>query len=159
MGGEFRGESVHVYVWLSPFTVRLKRSQRCESAQYKIKNVKKKKKEKKEGPLWTSKRSSNCGISALKSHRRYFRAALPVLCPKRGWRGDHLAAEFQGGPVARKPSPAVPQNDRPARHGSQSDAFIVRMCTITTPIISFFSIELSLFIFPLNHCPLLIFSI
>lgn len=28
----------------------------------------------------------------LWSHGRYFRVALPVLCPKRRWRGDHLAA-------------------------------------------------------------------
>ena len=27
MGGEFRGEWIHVYVWLSPFTVHLKLSQ------------------------------------------------------------------------------------------------------------------------------------
>ena len=29
MGGEFGGEWVHVYVWLSPFAVHLKLSQRC----------------------------------------------------------------------------------------------------------------------------------
>ena len=29
MGGEFQGEWIHVYVWLSPFTVRLKLSQHC----------------------------------------------------------------------------------------------------------------------------------
>ena len=39
MGGDLRGEWIHVSVWLSPFTVRLKLSQRCELAQYKIKNV------------------------------------------------------------------------------------------------------------------------
>ena len=39
MGGDFGGKWVHVYVWLSPFTVCLKQSQCCESAQYKIKNV------------------------------------------------------------------------------------------------------------------------
>ena len=27
MGGEFRGEWIHVYVWLSPFAVHLKLSQ------------------------------------------------------------------------------------------------------------------------------------
>ena len=38
MGGEFGGEWMHVYVWLSPFAVHLKLSQRCSSAilQYKI---------------------------------------------------------------------------------------------------------------------------
>ena len=29
MGGEFGGERIHVYVWLSPFTVYLKPSQHC----------------------------------------------------------------------------------------------------------------------------------
>ena len=29
MGGEFGGEWIHVYVWLSPFAVRLKLSQHC----------------------------------------------------------------------------------------------------------------------------------
>ena len=29
MGGEFRGEWIHVYVWLSPFTIHLKLSQHC----------------------------------------------------------------------------------------------------------------------------------
>ena len=29
MGGEFGGEWTHVYVWLRPFTVRLKLSQHC----------------------------------------------------------------------------------------------------------------------------------
>ena len=29
MGGEFRGEWIHVYVWLSPFIVHLKSSQHC----------------------------------------------------------------------------------------------------------------------------------
>ena len=29
MGGVFRGEGIHVYVWLSPFTVHLKLSQHC----------------------------------------------------------------------------------------------------------------------------------
>ena len=29
MGGEFEGEWTHVYVWLSPFGVRLKLSQHC----------------------------------------------------------------------------------------------------------------------------------
>ena len=28
-GGEFGGEWIHVYVWLSPFAVHLKRSQHC----------------------------------------------------------------------------------------------------------------------------------
>ena len=31
-GGEFGGEWIHVYVWLSPFTVHLKLSQHCYSA-------------------------------------------------------------------------------------------------------------------------------
>ena len=36
--GEFGGEWVHVYVWLSPFAVHLELSQHCLSAipQYKI---------------------------------------------------------------------------------------------------------------------------
>ena len=29
MGGEFGGEWIHVYVWLSPFAVHLKLSQQC----------------------------------------------------------------------------------------------------------------------------------
>ena len=29
LGGEFGGEWIHVYVWLNPFTVHLKLSQRC----------------------------------------------------------------------------------------------------------------------------------
>ena len=29
MGGEFGGEWIHVYVWLSPFTVHLKLQQHC----------------------------------------------------------------------------------------------------------------------------------
>jgi len=29
MGGEFGGEGIHVYVWLSPFLVHLKPSQHC----------------------------------------------------------------------------------------------------------------------------------
>ena len=29
MGGDFGGEWIHVYVWLSPFTVHLKLSQHC----------------------------------------------------------------------------------------------------------------------------------
>ena len=40
MGGEFGGEWIYVYVWLSPFTAHLKLSQHCQSAilQYKIKS-------------------------------------------------------------------------------------------------------------------------
>jgi len=42
MGGEFRGERIHVCVWLSPFAVHLKLSQHRSSAilQYKVKNWK-----------------------------------------------------------------------------------------------------------------------
>ena len=29
MGGEFGGERIHVYVWLSPFTVHVRLSQHC----------------------------------------------------------------------------------------------------------------------------------
>ena len=29
MGGEFRGEWIHVYIWLGPFAVHLKISQLC----------------------------------------------------------------------------------------------------------------------------------
>ena len=29
MGGEFGGEQIHIYVWLSPFTVHLRLSQHC----------------------------------------------------------------------------------------------------------------------------------
>ena len=45
--GEFGREWIHVYEWLSPFTVHLKLSQHCSLAipQYKIKSLKKKKKE------------------------------------------------------------------------------------------------------------------
>ena len=32
MGGQFVGECIHVYVWLSPFAVHLKLSQHCLSA-------------------------------------------------------------------------------------------------------------------------------
>ena len=40
MGGEFGGEWIYVYVWLSPLTAHLKLSQHCPSAilQYKIKS-------------------------------------------------------------------------------------------------------------------------
>ena len=43
MGGEFGGEWMHVYVWLSHFAVQLKLSQHCSLAilQYKIKSLKK----------------------------------------------------------------------------------------------------------------------
>ena len=46
MGREFGREWIYVYVRLSPFTVRLKLSQHCQSAmlQYKIKSSKEKKK-------------------------------------------------------------------------------------------------------------------
>ena len=42
MGRKFRGEWVHVYVWLSPLIVHLKSSQHRQSAilQYKIKSFK-----------------------------------------------------------------------------------------------------------------------
>ena len=44
MGGEFGGEWIHGYVWLSLFTAHLKLSQHCSSTvlQYKIKKLKKK---------------------------------------------------------------------------------------------------------------------
>ena len=40
MGGQFGGEWIHVYVWLTPFAVHLKISQHCSSAivQYEIKS-------------------------------------------------------------------------------------------------------------------------
>ena len=43
MGGQFRGEWIHIYVWLSPFTNHLKLQQNCPSAitQYNIKSFKK----------------------------------------------------------------------------------------------------------------------
>ena len=43
MGGVFEREWIHVYVWLSPFTIHLKLSQYCELAilKYKIKSYKK----------------------------------------------------------------------------------------------------------------------
>ena len=34
MEGELGGEWIHVYVWLSPFSVHLKLSQRCLSISY-----------------------------------------------------------------------------------------------------------------------------
>ena len=39
---EFGEERIHVYIWLSPFAVHMKLSQRCFSAilQYKIKSFK-----------------------------------------------------------------------------------------------------------------------
>ena len=42
MGGEFGGERISVYVWLSPFTVHLKLPQPCSLAvpQYKTKSLK-----------------------------------------------------------------------------------------------------------------------
>ena len=42
MGGELGRERIHVYVWLSTFTVHLKPSQHCQSAipQYKRKSFK-----------------------------------------------------------------------------------------------------------------------
>ena len=44
-GGEFGGEWIHVYAWLSPFAAHLKLSQHCSLAipQYKIKSSEKKK--------------------------------------------------------------------------------------------------------------------
>ena len=41
MGGEFGGEWIHVYVWLSPFAGHPKLSQHCQSAilQYEINKV------------------------------------------------------------------------------------------------------------------------
>ena len=41
MGGEFRGEWIHVYVCLNPFVVHLKLSQHCYLTipQYKIKSL------------------------------------------------------------------------------------------------------------------------
>ena len=41
MGGEFGGEWIHAYIWLSPFTVHLKLSQYCLSTipQQKIKSL------------------------------------------------------------------------------------------------------------------------
>ena len=47
MGWEFGRECVHVYIWLSPFAIHPKLSQRCSSAipQYKIKSFFKKGKE------------------------------------------------------------------------------------------------------------------
>ena len=45
MGGEFAGEWMHVYVWLSPFAVHLKLPQRCSLISYApIQNKKCKKK-------------------------------------------------------------------------------------------------------------------
>ena len=45
--GEFGGEWIHVYVWLSPFTVHLKPSQHCSLTGYTpIQNKKLKKKKK-----------------------------------------------------------------------------------------------------------------
>ena len=44
MGGEFGGEWIHVYVWLSPITIHLKQSQHClliMIPQYKAKSLKK----------------------------------------------------------------------------------------------------------------------
>ena len=45
MRGEFRGEWIHIYVWLSPLAVQLKLSQQCWSAilQFKIKSLQKQK--------------------------------------------------------------------------------------------------------------------
>ena len=51
MGGEFGGEWIHIYVWLSPFSVHLRLSQHCSLAilQYKIKSLGKMKKQKERG--------------------------------------------------------------------------------------------------------------
>ena len=38
MGGEFGGEWIHAYVWLSPFAVHLKQSQHCLSTM-KVKTL------------------------------------------------------------------------------------------------------------------------
>ena len=38
MEGKFGGEWIHVYVWLSPFAVHLKLSQRCRLAISQIQN-------------------------------------------------------------------------------------------------------------------------
>ena len=37
VGGEFGGEWLHIYVWLSPFTVHLKLSQHCFQLRLKKK--------------------------------------------------------------------------------------------------------------------------
>ena len=43
MGGMFRGEWIHVCIWLSPFAVHLKLSQHCQSAILQYNSFKKKK--------------------------------------------------------------------------------------------------------------------
>ena len=43
MGGKFRGEWVHVYIWLSSFAVHLKPSQHCYLAILQLKKKKKNK--------------------------------------------------------------------------------------------------------------------
>ena len=49
MGGEFGGEGIHVYVWLSPFLVHLKLSQHCLLTGYtRIQNKKYIKKKKRD---------------------------------------------------------------------------------------------------------------
>ena len=42
MGGEFEGEWIHVYAWLSPYVVHWELTQHCELAisQYNIKSLK-----------------------------------------------------------------------------------------------------------------------
>ena len=46
MGGEFGGEWIHIYVWLSPFSVHLRLSQHCSLAILQAENTLKGKEEK-----------------------------------------------------------------------------------------------------------------
>ena len=52
MGGELRGEWIHVYVWLSPFAVHLKLSQHCLLISYTSIQNKKFFKKNKSATLW-----------------------------------------------------------------------------------------------------------
>ena len=62
MGGEFGGEWIHAYVWLSPFAVHLKQSQHCYLAifQYKRKEKVKKKRPHHARPCIPSKGAWTC---------------------------------------------------------------------------------------------------
>ena len=80
MGGEFGGEWIQAYVWLSPFAVHLKQSQHCYLAifQYKRKEkVKKKKKTTSCKALHTKQRSLD-----LSNRPKLLKLGGGGLCPQ-----------------------------------------------------------------------------
>ena len=81
MGGEFGGEWIQAYVWLSPFAVHLKLSQHCYMGifQYKRKEKVKKKKKKTTSckALYTKQRSLD-----LSNRPKLLKLGRGGLCPQ-----------------------------------------------------------------------------